>query len=159
MLNLLDQRKIKENWETYKLQLKATFEATEGGNVFADGSSENYLQGIFGRLMNPFNQTMHLWIDGEEDYLLLTHIQTCEFTARKTLVIFAVTRTSDDIDKESIAKRWIDGYSVIAKHAKENECAGIIGYTDLEYFIEIVKEISASVNQQIITRYQYYTPL
>jgi hypothetical protein len=159
MLNLLDQGKIKENWEsTYMQQLEETFEATEGGNVFADGSSENYLKGIYSRLMNPFNQTMHLWIDGEEDYLLLTHIQTCEFTARKTLVLFAVTRTND-VDKETIAKRWMDGYFVIAKHAKENQCVGIIGYTDLEYFIEIVKEISASVNQPIITRYQYYTPL
>ena len=158
MLKLLSQRKIKENWKIYKEHLKTASESTEGGGVLTDGGSEEYLKGIYGRLMNPFNQSMHLWIEEDNDYLLLTHIQTCEFTERKTLVLFSLTRTKD-VDKETIAKRWFDGYPIITEFAKENECLGIFGYSDLEYFIKIAKEVSESTNQKIITRYQYYVPL
>jgi hypothetical protein len=158
VLKLLLPKKIKENWKTYKEHLIIASEATEGGDLFTDGGSEEYLKGIYGRLMNPFNRSMHLWIENDDDYLLLTHIQTCEFTERKTLVIFSLTRTKD-VDNSTILQRWFDGYPVIKKFAKENECVGIIGYSDLEYFTKIVKEVAKSTKQEIIIRYQYYVPL
>ena len=158
MLKLLSQRKIKENWKIYKEHLKTASEATEGGGVLTAGGSEEYLKGIYGRLMGSFNQSMHLWIEEDDDYLLLTHIQTCEFTERKTLVLFSLTRTKD-VDKETVAQRWLDGYPVIVGHAKENKCLGIFGYSDLEYFIKIAKEVSEATKQEIITRYQFYFPL
>jgi hypothetical protein len=158
VLVLLSPHKVKENWEVYKEHLVTASEATEGGAVLTKGGSEKYLQGIYDRLMNPFSQVMHLWIDDDDEYLLLTHIQICEFTERKTLVLFSLTRTKD-VDKETVAQRWLDGYPVIAGHARANKCEGIIGYTDLEYFIKIAKEVSEATNQKIITRYQYYVPL
>jgi len=158
VLKLLSQRKIKENWKIYKEHLITASEATEGGCIITEGASEKYLKGIYGRLINPFNQTMHLWTEEDDDYLLLTHIQTCEFTERKTLVLFSLTRTKD-VDKETVAQRWLDGYPAIVGHAKENKCLGIFGYSDLEYFIKIAKEVSKATKQEIITRYQYYVPL
>ena len=118
MLKLLSPKKVKENWKIYKEHLITASEATEGGSILTEGGSEKYLKGIFGRLMNPFNQSMHLWIENDDDYLLLTHIQTCEFTERRTLVIFSLTRTKD-VDNSTILHRWIDGYPVMEKFAKE----------------------------------------
>ena len=42
--------------------------------------------------------------------------------------------------------------------AKENKCVGIVGYSDLEYFTKIAKEVAKSAKQEIIVRYQYYVP-
>ena len=158
MLKILTQKQVKENWSTYKEHLRTASVATEGGSVLLDNGSEEYLKGVYARLMNPFSQVMHLWIEDDDEYLLLTHIQTCEFTGKSTLVLFSLTRTKD-VDKESVAQRWFDGYPVIAGHARANKCLGIVGYTDLDYFIKIAKEVSESTNQKIITRYQYYVPL
>lgn len=158
MLKLLDQRKVKENWEVYKEHLITASEATEGGAILTEGGSEKYLKNIYGRLLNPFNQSMHLWIDDDDDYLLLTHIQVCEFTERKTLVIFSLNRIKD-VDKSTILQRWFDGYPIIEKFAKDNKCLGIFGYSDLEYFTKIVKELNKTDQVKIITRYQFYFPL
>ena len=158
MLKQVTQVKVKENWELYKEHLVTASEATEGGSLFTGGSSEQYLKSVYAKLVNPFNQVMHLWIDDDDDYLLLTHIQICEFTGRQTLVLFSLTRTKV-VDKETVAQRWLDGYPVIAGHARANSCEGIIGYTDLEYFIKRAKEVSEATNQKIITRYQFYVPL
>ena len=158
MLKQVTQRKIKENWEFYKEEIEVAFLSTEGGRIFTDNSSEQGITEIYGRLMNPFNHTMHLWSEGKDDYILLTQVQVCEFTDQKTLVIFSLTRTKD-VDNSTILQRWFDGYPVIKKFAKENECVGIIGYSDLEYITKIVKEVAKSTKQEIIIRYQYYVPL
>ena len=158
MLKLLPGKIVKENWDKYKTHLITASEATEGGGVLTDGGSEKYLKGIYARLVNPFNQSMHLWVEEEDDYLLLTHIQTCEFTERKTLVLFSLTRTKD-VDKDKVTQRYFDGYPVIVDFAKKFNCLGIFGYSDLEYFAKIAKETEKSINQKIITRYQFYIPL
>ena len=103
MLKLLSQRKIKENWDTYKTLLEATTEATEGGTVLTDGGSEKYLKGIYERLMNPVNQVMHLWVENNNEYLLLTKLQICEFTERKTLVLYSLYLIKD-VDKETLSE-------------------------------------------------------
>tara|TARA_Y100000310_G_C20196142_1_gene584745 strand:+ start:70 stop:555 length:486 start_codon:yes stop_codon:yes gene_type:complete len=158
MLRLVTVEEVKDNWENYKIDLISASEATEGGGILTEGGSEEYLKGIYSRLMNPFNQCMHLWIENEDEYLLLTHIQTCEFTKRKTLVLFSLTRTKD-VDKETVSQRYFDAYPVISEFAKKNKCLGIFGYSDLEYFARIAKQVEEAINQKIITRYQFYLPL
>ena len=158
MLKLVNQRKVKENWETYKEQIKTAMVSTDGGLAFFDGDTKKALKGIYSRLINPFHHYMHLWIDDDNEYLLLTHIQTCEFTERKTLLLFSLTRTKD-VNPFEVTQRWFDGYPVITKFAKKNDCKGIVAYTDLEYFIKIAKEVTKKTKQEIIIRYQYYVPL
>ena len=46
MLRLLDQRKIKENWETYKEPLKEAMCSTEGALFFFAGNTKNMLKFI-----------------------------------------------------------------------------------------------------------------
>ena len=158
MLKLLSQRKIKENWKIYKEGIRTAIVSTDGALAFVEGKTEETLKRIYNRLMNLFNHEMHLWIDDDDEYLLLTHIQICEFTGTKTLLLFSLTRTKD-VDKDTIMQRWIDGYPVMKTFAKENNCKGITAYTDLDYFIKVAKEVAESVNQNIIVRYQYYVPL
>ena len=156
MLKLLSQRDIKENWEVYKEHLITASEATEGGSILTDGGSEKYLKGVYGRLMNPFNQTMHLWIEDDDEYLLLTQLQGCEFTERKTLVLFSLYRIKD-VDKETLSERYFEAYKVISKFARDNKCVGMFCYSDIDYFAEMAKQTKDWTN--VITRYQFYFPL
>ena len=156
MLKLLSPRDIKENWEVYKEHLITASEATEGGSILTDGGSEKYLKGVYGRLMNPFNQTMHLWIEDDDEYLLLTQLQSCEFTERKTLVLFSLYRIKD-VDKETLSERYFEAYKVISKFAKDNKCVGMFCYSDIDYFAEMAKQTKDWTN--VITRYQFYFPL
>ena len=158
MLELLSQENIKENWKRYKSDLETSFTSSEGSYIVTGEGSEDIYKVIYNNLINPFNTDMHLWIDGDDDYLLLTQIQICEFTDRKTLVIFALTRTND-IDNETIIKRWLDGFPIITTHARNHNCEGIFGYTDLEYFTKIVKKLVEVSKQKIVTRYQFLFPL
>ena len=99
---------------------------------------------------------MHLWSEDEEKYLLLTQLQECEFTYKKTLVLVASTRLIDMEDQEKM--RWYyDSYKIISKFAKENECVGMFCYSDLDYFAEMAKTTKEWSN--VITRYQFYFPL
>jgi len=156
VLKLLPPKKVEENWETYKEHLITAFEATEGGSILTEGGSEEYLKGIYDRLMNPFTQSMHLWVEGEEDYVVLTHLQVCEFTERQTLVIFSSTRTKD-VDKETLSQRYFEAYKSISKFAQDNNCVGMYCYSDLDYFAELAKTTKEWTN--VITRYQFYFPL
>ena len=106
--------------------------------------------------MNPFNTSMHLWSEDEEEYLLLTQLQICEFTHKKTLVLVASTRLKD-IEREKRTQWYFDSYKIISKFAKENKCVGLFCYSDLDYFAEIAKETKEWSN--VITRYQFYFPL
>ena len=158
MLKLVSQRKIKENWKTYKEQVKEAMVSTDGGLAFFKDNTEETLKGIYSRLMNPFSHQMHLWIDDDDEYLLLTHIQVCEITETKTLILFSLTRTKD-VDKETIIQRWVDGYPIISTFALQNDCKGITAFTDLDYFVQVAKKLAKLVNKEIIIRYQYYVPL
>jgi len=158
MLKLLDQRNIKENWETYKEPLKEAMSSSDGALFFISDNTVNVLKSIYGRLMNPFNTSMHLWVDNNDEYLLLTHLQICEFTNKKTLLLFSLTRTKD-VDNSTILQRWIDGYPVMERFGKENKCDGITAFTDIPYFTKIAEDLSKATKIKIITRYQYYVPL
>jgi len=156
MLKILSQRNIKENWDTYKTLLEATSEATEGGSIITDGGSEKYLKGIYERLMNPFNQVMNLWVEDNNEYLLLTKLQICEVTERRTLVLYSLYRIKD-VDKETLSERYFEAYKVISKFARDNKCVGMFCYSDLDYFAEMAKQTKDWTN--VITRYQFYFPL
>ena len=156
MLKQVSQREIKENWEFYKEQIKVAFTSSEGGMIFTDNGSEQGITEIYGRLINPFNNAMHLWSKGEDDYIFLTQVQICDLTDRKTLVIFSGTRTKD-VDKDKLEQIWFDCYSVIAEFARSNSCLGMICYSDLEHFAEMAKKTQEW--SKVHTRYQFYFPL
>ena len=118
MLKQLTQKKIKENWEKYKPHIETAMTSTEGGLVLSGGPEDIY-KGIFERLMNPFNHIMQLWIEGDEDYIVLTQLQVCEFTRRQTLILFSSTRTKD-VDKETVSQRYYEAYQTISKFARDN---------------------------------------
>ena len=155
MLKLISQRKIKENWKKYRSHIETAMTSSEGGLVVAEGPKDIY-KSIYGRLMNTFNQSMHLWSEGDEDYIVLTQIETCEFTEKRTLVLFSATRAKD-VDKETASQRYFDAYPVIKEFAKDNKCVGMICYSDLDYFAEMAKKTKEWTN--VITRYQFYFPL
>ena len=156
MLRQLDQKEIKEDWEKYTKYLIISMTSSDGALIFSDNASEKNIKEIYGKLLNPFNRTTHLWVEGDEEYVVLTHIQRCEFTDRQTLVLFSCTRTKD-VDKDTVSQRYFNAYPVIAKFAKENNCEGIICYSDLEYFKELAEEAKKFIN--VVTRYQFYFPL
>ena len=79
MLEVISPRKIKKNWEKYKEIIRIACTSSEGARVFTDNGSESFMKGIYGRLINPFNHAMHLWSEGDEDYIVLTQLQACEF--------------------------------------------------------------------------------
>ena len=105
MLKIVSQRKIKENWKKYRPYLEMAFESLSKEHQFTDEEREQLYKGVYERLMNPFSNTMHLWIEGDEDYLVLTQLQTDEFTGRSTLVLYSSTRTKD-VDKDTVSKRY-----------------------------------------------------
>ena len=44
MLKLVNQRKVKENWETYKEQIKTAMVSTDGGLAYFDGDTKKVLK-------------------------------------------------------------------------------------------------------------------
>ena len=156
MLKQISQKKIEENWEEYKEHIETAFVSTEGGHLLTTKGSKDIYKVIFGQLTNPFINIMHLWIDDTEDYLLLTQLQRCGFTGKKTLVLTSNTRTKE-VDEETRTRWYYDTYKTISKFAKENDCVGMYCYSDLDYFAKMAKETQEWSN--VITRYQFYFPL
>ena len=156
MLKLLSQKKIKENWETYKPHIETAFVSTEGGHLLTSNSSKDIYKNIYGRLMNPFNHDMNLWSEPEENYLLLTQIQKCEFTGRKTIILTSSTRMKD-VDEETRSKWYYDSYMIISKFGKEHDCVAMYCFSDLDYFAEMAEKTKEW--SKVITRYQFYFPL
>ena len=156
MLKLLTQKKIKENWEKYKPHIETAFVSTEGGHLLTSNSSKDIYKNIYGRLMNPFNHDMNLWSEDEENYLLLTQIQECEFTGRKTIGLTSSTRMKD-VDEEIRSKWYYDSYMIISKFGKEHGCVAMYCFSDLDYFAEMAEKTKEW--SKVITRYQFYFPL
>jgi len=160
MLKLLDQRNIKENWEEYKTYIEKAYTSTEGSNLLTSNSSIDVYKTIYGKLMNPFNDETHLWISKNKDYLLLTQIQECEFTGRRTLLIESGTRIKfgrEFSNKETRDNWYYNNYITFSKFAKERNCEAIYTFSDLDYFARIGEQLKKRTN--VITRYQFYFPL
>ena len=156
MLKQLSQKNVKENWEEYKAHIETAFVSTAGGHLLTSGGPEDIYKVIYGLLINPFNNTTHLWRDDTEDYLLLTEIQECSYTGKRTLVLTSNTRTKD-VDDETRSKWYFDSYKIVGNFAKENKCVGMYCYSDLDYFAKMAKETQEW--SKVITRYQFYFPL
>ena len=156
MLKLLDQRDIKENWKEYKTYIEKAYTSTEGGNLLTSNSSIDIYKTIYGKLMNPFNEDTHLWLSKNKEYLLLTQIQECEFTGRKTILLESGTRLKD-VDIKTRDKWYHDIHNTISKFAKERGCVAIYVFSDLDYFVKVAKKTKEWSN--VMTRYQFYFPL
>ena len=156
MLELLTPENIKENWERYKDNLKVAFTSSEGSDFVTGEGSEDIYKVIYNRLTNPFSQIMHLWSEGEEDYIVLTQLQESDSTGKRTLVLFSVTRTKD-VNEETIANRYYEAYQTISKFARDNKCVGMYCYSDLDYFAELAQQTKEWTN--VITRYQFLFPI
>ena len=156
MLELLTQENIKENWKRYKENLKVAFTSSEGTDFVTGEGSENIYKVIYNRLTNPFSQTMHLWSEGEEDYIVLTQLQESDSTGKRTLVLFSATRT-EDVNEETVANRYYEAYQTISKFARDKDCEGMYCYSDLDYFAELAQQTKEWTN--VITRYQFLFPI
>ena len=156
MLKLLSQENIKENWEQYKLLLKQAFTSSEGTNILTGEGSEDIYKVIYNKLTNPFSHEMHLWSEGEGDYIVLTQIQISDITDKQTLLLFSATRT-EEVDKDTLMQRYYEAYQTISKFAKERNCEGMYCYSDLDYFAELAEQTKEWTN--VITRYQFLFPL
>ena len=156
MLELLTPENIKENWKRYKENLKVAFTSSEGTDFVTGEGSENIYKVIYNRLTNPFSQTMHLWSEGEEDYIVLTQLQESDSTGKRTLVLFSATRT-EDVNEETVANRYYEAYQTISKFARDKDCEGMYCYSDLDYFAELAQQTKEWTN--VITRYQFLFPI
>ena len=156
MLNLITPKEIEENWDKYKANIKKAFEATSGGSLIMSDSNKDFYKYIYDRLVNPFQNSMTLWVEGEGNYIVLTQLQVCSFTGKKTLVLNSCTRVKD-VDKETVAERYLDMYKTLSKFAIHNKCVGMFMYTDLDYYAERVEETRELTNA--VTRYQFFFPL
>lgn len=156
MLKLITPKEIEENWDKYKANIKKAFEATSGGSLIMSDSNKDFYKYIYTRLVNPFGSSMDLWVEGEGNYIVLTQLQVCSFTGKKTLVLNSCTRVKD-VDKETVADRYLDMYKTLSKFAIHNKCVGMFMYTDLDYYAERVEETRELTNA--VTRYQFFFPL
>ena len=101
MLQLIKPEEIEKNWDKYKANIKKAFEATDGGALIMSDSNKDFYKYTYDRLVNPFQNSMTLWVEGEENYVVLTQLQKCSFTGKKTLVLNACTRVKD-VEKETV---------------------------------------------------------
>tara|TARA_B100000953_G_scaffold86439_1_gene70414 strand:- start:130 stop:591 length:462 start_codon:yes stop_codon:yes gene_type:complete len=153
MLKLLTQKKIKKNWKKYKSHIETAFFST--GTV-----TEDIYKDIYGRLMNPFNHDVHLWSSENENHILLTQIQECEFTNNKTLLIVSGTRVK--FGREFTSKKTRDNWYfknliVLSRFAKERNCVAIYAFSDLDYLLTSVNQLKKQT--KAIVRYQFYYPV
>jgi|TARA_Y100000310_G_C20432989_1_gene692380 hypothetical protein len=155
MFRMLDQEEIQFNWEEYEGAISEAINASVGSKAMFD-SDKKVLGHIYKKLTNPFNSSMQLWVVEEEglNYVVLTQIQYCEFTGRKTLLWFSATKVGD-VDTNDMVKAYQEGENGLKEYAKMNDCEGICGYTDLDYFAKKVKEDWDGA----ITRYFFYLPM
>ena len=156
MLKLLSQKNIKENWKTYKPQIEKAFTSSEGSHLITSTESVDIYKTIYGRLMNPFNEDTHLWVSQNNNYLLLTQIQECEFTGRRTIILESGTRLKD-VDTKTRDNWYHDIHNSVSKFAKERGCVAMYVFSDLDYFVKVAKKTKEWSN--VITRYQFYFPL
>ena len=156
MFKRLSQREIKNNWSTYKQHIKKALESTEGCQAIMSSSSLDLYKNIYGYLLSPYEQSMHIWMDNKKEFLQLTAISVCELSGNKTLLFFAGVRLKE-VDKKTLDERWVSLVKTVSKFAKENDCVGMYTYSDLDYFAQMAERNRDLVN--VITRYQFYFPL
>ena len=149
MLQIISQRKIKNNWEFYKKHIIRALGDTYGDKL------DKGLKIIFGKLMSPFKPDMHLWTDKE--YLIVTYIHECVFTQRKSLTLYTFTRLNyskleninnkKDLKKYKVEmfKLYKDFYDATSNFAKTNNCIEVIALSHLDHIARIFKVLNKDV--------------
>tara|TARA_Y100000310_G_scaffold312270_1_gene359411 strand:- start:416 stop:940 length:525 start_codon:yes stop_codon:yes gene_type:complete len=170
MFKQLDREEILYDWDFYQGYIHDALNASVGAKEMI-GQNEKSIEKIFKKLTNPFNSTMQLWVqetDHEIDvvhnipvkdlsyvnYLVLTQIQICEFTGRKSLLWFSCTRVRE-VDTGTMIQAYQEGEHELKLFAIAHDCEGISGYSDLDYYAKRVKEDWVGA----ITRHFFYLPL
>ena len=156
MFRIVKEKEIAEKWEgVFQPAVHLALNSSTGSHETI-GYHKDALKNIFKKLTNPFNATMQLWVSESDDidYVILTQVQVCEFTGRQSLLWFSFTRLRD-IDALAMLKAYQEGEPVLKQFAKDNNCEGISGYTDLEYFKKRVKEDWPDT----VVRYFFYLPI
>ena len=158
MIRLVPEKEVIKKWdEVFQSAIYLALNASTGAHKTI-GYHTNALKKIFKKLSNPFNSSMQLWVsegdDNDINYVVLTQLQVCEFTGRQSLLWFSTTRVRD-VDLGSMVQAYQEGEKVLIKYAKDNNCEGISGYTDLEYFKDRVNQDWPDA----VTRYFFYLPI
>ena len=146
---------IQENWNTYKVYIEKAFTSSEDINIITGGGSQTLYKIIFDRLTSSSDQSMHLWTEEEKNYFVLTHLQKCNLTENKTLVLFSFARKK--VIEKIGTEYFHETYKTISKFGKEQDCIGMFCYNNLDNFGELIKKTKEWTN--VITRYQFLFPL
>ena len=152
-------REITQDWGNYREPIKKAFTSNPGSLAMGGDKFDKFEKTIKLKLTNPFQNSMQLWVfedEGGVRYIILTKLQICEFSQNKTLVWFSATKI-DDVDETTKEKAYLEGYKTLTKFAKKNDCVGIIGYSDLDYFEERRNELKEWM--PVIHRHLFYFPL
>ena len=155
MIRRLGHAEIRKRWKEFEAPICTALTSSTGAKDTI-GYSAHAVKNIHKKLTNPFNSTMQLWEagGGKVSYIVATQIQQCEFTGRRSLLWFSITRI-EDIEPSEVAAVYKAGEKAFKKFALENKCEGICGYTDLDYFAKKVQ----SDWPEAITRYYFYLPI
>ena len=153
-------KEITQDWENYREPIKKAFVMSPGALAMRkDVEYEQIEKSIKLKLTNPFQKLMQLWIseeNGEINYVVLTTIQKCEYSNNKTLCWYAFNRLKD-VEEAEKDKAYLEGYQVLTEYALNENCVGIIGYTDLDYFKDRQKELKEWTS--VVHRHLLYLPL
>ena len=81
---------------------------------------------------------------GKANAIALTKIQICEFTGRRSLLLYSVTRIRD-MDEATTARMWTEAFMATSKFARGNSCERIVAYVELDYLVELAKGLIPNV--------------
>lgn len=152
----VEKEEIEEKWYSlFESAVHLALNASTGAHQTI-GYHKDAIKNIYNKLTNPFNTSMQLWVAETDDvnYVMLTQIQVCEFTGRRSLLWFSWTRIRE-IDTVAMIQAYEEGEQALKQFAKDNNCEGISGYTDLEYLKNKVQEDWPDAS----TRYFFYLPI
>lgn len=103
------------------------------------------------------NGKMQCWAsyDSEKkiNYLVLTKIQTCEFSGQKSLLVFSATRLQK-VSKKVTEKMWLNKIIVgMGGYARKRGCKEVVFYTDLKYLADLHKSAELISNVKYFVSY------
>lgn len=149
----VNHNEIVEKWEEYKEPIIKALTSSEGANIII-GYSDSAIKNIYKKLTNPFNPSMQLWVESETKYIGITQLQQCEFTGRRSLLWFSITRL-EDIEPSEVDTIYKEGHKILKEFALQNKCEAMVGYTDLDY---LAKKLKFDMPEMVI-RYYLYLPI
>jgi len=98
-------------------------------------------------LTNVLAGHIQVWISYDEqdeqripNAIALTRVQICEFTGRKTLLLYSVTRIQS-ISKEVTDRMWMEAFIATSKYAIARGCVGLVAITELDYLADKARNL------------------